>query len=91
MVRPFRAQSSLWTGTQGVALSARNAPLGLNTTAHPYCTGREKAPEMHPAVRLAYGLPCLTLAPLYAMVQVVFGGSLGWMAGLAFPGHVWRA
>ena len=40
MVRPFRAQSSLWTGTQGVALGARNAPLGLNTTAHPYCTGR---------------------------------------------------
>ena len=39
MVRPFRAQSSLWTGTQGVALGARNAPLGLNTSAHPYCTG----------------------------------------------------
>ena len=40
MVRPFRAQSALWMGTQGVALGARNAPLGLNTTAHPYCTGR---------------------------------------------------
>ena len=40
MVRPFRAQSALWTGTQGVALGARNAPLGLNTTAHRYCTGR---------------------------------------------------
>ena len=40
MDRPFRAQSGLWTGTQGVALGARNAPLGLNTTAHPYCTGR---------------------------------------------------
>jgi hypothetical protein len=34
MVRPFRAQSALWTGTQGNALGARNAPLGLNTTAH---------------------------------------------------------
>ena len=31
---------ALWTGTQGVALGARNAPLGLNTTAHLYCTGR---------------------------------------------------
>ena len=38
MVRPFRAQSALWTGTQGVALGWYE--VGLNTSAHPYCTGR---------------------------------------------------
>ncbi len=51
MVRPFRSQSSLWTGPQGVALGARNAPLGLNTTAHPYCTGRKNVVKGQPMDR----------------------------------------
>ena len=62
MVRPFRAQSSLWTGTQGVALGARNAPLVLNTTAHPYCTDPMKGPSMRRALHL--------------LVWLLLGGSL---------------
>ena len=31
---PSGLNPALWTGTQGNALGARNAPLGLNTTAH---------------------------------------------------------